>query len=151
MKKKHLIIYLLLVSIAIVIGYKTYSYYYGDLKVNVTSSGSNIVCDATISNVDSSEASKLGYTEFKVTVKNYDSSDNVSNESFSYTLSITNQDGSNGVFGYNNTFSTPLEINDTLSSSTKDEKEYIIQVKSNDGTSKTINYNVDLNCVQSNS
>ena len=88
MNKKPLFYIILTIILGFVVVRETYAYYVTNFKVNVSSTSSNVICDAVISDVTSSEKSKLGYSEFKVTVKNYDTSNNVTVEPFNYTLSI---------------------------------------------------------------
>lgn len=146
--KKIVLIILLAIAIIFTIGKETYAYYVSNTKVTVTSTGSNIICDADITEVTQLEKNIFGYSEFKVVVKNYNSSNSISKEPFNYTLTVENNNGTNGNFGYNYSFNKNLVINDSLSSNTKDIKSYIIQVKSDTGLSENVNYKVKLNCFQ---
>ena len=149
MKKKNLVIVLLALAMIFVVGKETYAYYISKTEVNVKATSSNIICDAVIAEVSKEEKSKFGYSEFKVIVKNYDSSNTVTKEPLNYTLTIENN-GSNGLFGYNNNFNSSLEFNDSMQSGSKEDKSYIIAVKGNNGLSENVNYKVKLNCSQKN-
>lgn len=150
MKKKKLIIILLILVLSVIIGTETYAYYVSNMKVNVTATGSNIICDAEIKEVSNEEKNKYGYSEFKVIVKNHDSSNNLTKESFNYTLSVENTDNSNGMFANNGEFNNTLEITDTMSNNESTDKTYFIQVKTENGTSANVKYKVKLNCIQNN-
>lgn len=150
MKRKYIVIMLFFIALAAFIGTKTYSYYVGTINVSVSSQASNIICDAEILEVQTSEKNIYGYSEFKVRVKNYDSSNNVSSEPFDYTLTIENSDASNGEFSNNGAFSSSLVINNSITSSSKDSDDYIIQVKSSNGLSENVDYKASLSCVQKN-
>ena len=150
MKKKKLIIILLILVLSVIIGTETYAYYVSNMKVNVTATGSNIICDAEIKEVSNEEKNKYGYSEFKVIVKNHDSSNNLTKESFNYTLSVENTDNSNGMFANNGEFDNTLEITDTMSNNESTDKAYFIQVKTENGTSANVKYKVKLNCIQNN-
>lgn len=150
MKKKKLIIILLILVLSVIIGTETYAYYVSNMKVNVTATGSNIICDAEIKEVSNEEKNKYGYSEFKVIVKNHDSSNNLTKESFNYTLSVENTDNSNGMFANNGEFNNTLEITDTMSNNESTDKAYFIQVKTENGTSANVKYKVKLNCIQNN-
>lgn len=150
MNRKKIIIMLLVLAMVFIVGKETYAYYFSRTNVSVKANSSNIICDAVIGEVSSSEKSKFGYSEFKVTVKNYDSSNNLSKEPFGYKLIVENNGGTNGIFGYNHEFDSSLEITDTMNNSENSEKSYIIQVKSNSGISEDVGYKVKLNCTQQN-
>ena len=147
--KKGIIIATLLIVATVFIANKTYSYYIRRMKVNVSSTSSNIKCDAEIQAVDNNEKSIYGYSEFKVVVKNSENSE-VTGEPFDYTLTFENETGSDAIFGYNNDFSSNLSITGSLANDEARTNSHIIQVKSNSGLSETINYKVNLSCVQHN-
>lgn len=147
--KKGIIIAALLIVATLFIANKTYSYYIRRMKVNVSSTGSNIKCDAEIQAVDNNEKSIYGYSEFKVVVKNTESNE-VTGEPFTYTLTFENETGSDAIFGYNNEFSSDLSVTGSLANDQARSNSHIIQVKSNSGLSETINYKVNLSCVQQN-
>jgi len=149
MKRKRILILLLVVAVLVLIGHSTYAYYISRTQVTVSATASNIKCDAEIISIQ--EKSKLGYSQFKVVVKNYDSSDNITKRAFHYTLTIENNNGSNGVFGYNNSFNNSLTFTgDVTSTATKSDVGYVIQVKANSGLSENVDYKVKLNCIQDN-
>ena len=150
MNRKKIMIMLLVLAMVVIVGKETYAYYFSRTNVSVKATSSNIICDAVIGEVSQAEKGKLGYSEFKVIVKNYDTSGNLSKEPFSYTLKVDNNNGTNGVFGYNNNFDSGVSITDTMTNSEKTDKSYIIQVKTNNGLAGNIGYKVKLNCKQSN-
>ena len=150
MNKKPLFFIFLTIVLSLVVIKETYAYYTTNFNINVSSTSSNIICDAVISDVTSSEKSKLGYSEFKVTVKNYDTSNNLTIEPFNYTLSVVNNDNSNGEFGYNNVFNNNLQLTGQMTNDSSTNNEYIIQVKTPSGLSENVSYKVILNCTQTN-
>ena len=147
--KKGIIIAALLIVATLFIANKTYSYYFRRMNVNVSSTSSDIKCDAEIQTVASDEKSIYGYSEFKVVVKNTESNE-VTGEPFTYTLTFENETGSDAIFGYNNEFSSDLSVTGSLANDQARSNSHIIQVKSNSGLSETINYKVNLSCVQQN-
>ena len=149
MKKKVLIVLSLFLLVTAFAVNKTYSYYFRRMKVNVSSTSSNIKCDAEIQEVTNSEKSIYGYSEFKVVVKNSENNV-VTGEAFDYTLTFENENNSDAIFGYNNSFSQDLSVNGSLGNSSASTNSHIIQVKSNNGLSENINYKVNLSCVQHN-
>ena len=146
MKKKYIIIALIVVFALVAIN-ETYSYYYRRMSVNVTSTSSNIKCDAEIQEVTNSEKGIYGYSEFKVVVKNTENNE-LTGEAFDYTLTFEDTNNSNSVFGYNNEFNQDLTIHGFLSNDQARSDSYIIQVKSSNGLSTNAGYKVNLNCVQ---
>ena len=97
MRKEKLIIILLALAMCTIVGKETYAYYISNMKVNIISTSSEVICDAEITEVPNAEKTKLGYSEFKVIVKNHDSSNNITKEPFNYTLNIENNGTTNGV------------------------------------------------------
>ena len=147
MKRKYVIILLLFIAVFISLGYKTYSYYVTRFNVSVSSESANIICDAEIQPL--AEKNMYGYSEFKVVVKNYNDSLNLTKEPFKYIITVENNNSSNGIFGYNNEFPNNLSIDGTLLNNSRNQNEHIIQVKSSNGLSENINYKVKVKCVQS--
>ena len=147
MKKRFLIIIVLFLFVFGLVLKKTYSYYYTNMDLTISSTGSDIKCDAEIQSVSSNEKSIYGYSEFKVVVKNSESNE-LTGEPFSYTLTFENNTGSDAIFGYNNVFDNNLTINGSLNNDQARTNSHIIQVKSNSGLSENISYKVNLNCVQ---
>ena len=94
MKKKKLIIILLILVLSVIIGTETYAYYVSNMKVNVTATGSNIICDAEIKEVsnedqvpenikekiESNEEAKASGTKTFVNGKIYDKADQFIND-----------------------------------------------------------------------
>ena len=149
MKRKIIIILLLLISI-VFLGNKTYSYYIRNMSVTVTSTGANVICDAEIVEVENSEKSIYGYSEFKVLVKNYNSSNELTKEPIKYILTIEEVGTNNAQFGYNNEFNNNLSINGTISNDMRRYNSHIIQVKTSNGLSQNINYKAKVKCIQNN-
>lgn len=148
MKNKKLLIIILSIVCLVTITYGTYSYYAMNFNVSVNGNTANLVCDAEIESVSNDEKSIFGYSEFKVVVKNNKDSTRTG-LSFNYTLTFENKAGSDAIFGYNNEFDNNLTINGSMGSSSNETNTYIIQVKSNNGLSENIDYNVNLSCKQS--
>lgn len=147
MKKKQIVSILFIIALIVVVGFQTYSYYCARMNVSVSSTTANIICDAEIETVSNDEKSIYGYSEFKVKVKNHDSS-TVSGVPFSYSITFENVSGSSAIFGYNNVFDADLTINGSINNDQSRDNYHIIQVKSTNGLSESINYKVNLNCTQ---
>lgn len=150
MKKKTIFILFVVFAITLMTIKESYAYYIKKTSISISSTGSNITCDAEIQNVNSNEKSIFGYSEFKVVVKNYDTNNNRTAEAFDYVLTIENENGSSAIYGYNNVFDPNLSINGTMPNDTNKDDSHIIQVKSNSGLSENINYKVKVNCIQKN-
>lgn len=151
MKKKTIIILLFVaLAITLITIKESYAYYVMKTNISISSTSSNVICDAEIQSVNNNEKSIFGYSEFKVVVKNYDTSNNRTAEAFDYVLTVENESGSSAIYGYNNVFDSNLSINGTMSNDTNKDDSHIIQVKSNSGLSENINYKVKVNCIQKN-
>ena len=147
MKKKSLLIILLSVFLLTIIVQKTYAYYISRTNITVSSTSSNVICDAEIQSVNNNEKGLFGYSEFKIVVKN-NKDNKLTGEPFNYTLKVEDFSGSSAYYGYNNEFDSSLTIDGSLSNDTNKSDSYIIQVKSLSGLSENINYKVTLDCVQ---
>lgn len=149
MKGKKVIIGLLSLAMGIMILQQTYAYYSSQAQIQVLDYASMIRCDASISSVPVAQRGKFGYSEIKVTVKNYRDGD-LTDVPFHYTIRIENSYGDNGLFGYNNVFNDTLTITDSMENDQTIDKDYIIQVKSVTGLSEYVDYRINLDCVQDN-
>ena len=148
--KRKIILILLLLFIALIGGNITYSYYVRNMNVTIVSTGANVICDAELAEVENSEKSIYGYSEFKVIVKNYNSSNSLSKEPIKYVLTVEGVNSPTAQFGYNNEFNNNLSINGTIDNDMRRYNTHIIQVKSSNGLSENLNYKVKVKCVQSN-
>lgn len=148
--KRKIILILLLLTIVLISGNITYSYYIRNMHVTIVSTSANVICDAEIAEVENSEKSIYGYSEFKVIVKNYNSSNLLTKEPIKYVLTFEEDNTSNAVFGYNNEFNDNLSINGTISNDMRRYNTHIIQVKSKNGSSQNINYKAKVKCIQDN-
>ena len=102
MRKEKLIIILLALAMCTIVGKETYAYYISNMKVNIISTSSEVICDAEITEVPNAEKTKLGYSEFKVIVKNHDSSNNIIiNANFIFILSTISLLPSFNLFEHN--------------------------------------------------
>ena len=91
MKKKVLLLFLV-VAIFALIGVpnitKTYSRYNKNVNVNVSTTSAKMICDATIDN-PGTYISNDGWAYFKVIVKNYDTSGNITQVPIQYNLTVS--------------------------------------------------------------
>ena len=132
----------------------SFSIYKSTKNVTVNAASGNIICDAEIIE-DETFISKNGNKYFKVRVKNYDNENNISKAPVEYNLHITNQNGSSGEFmitdfgGVSSTFSSnSVTSNYKFTTTTKQNYDFIIEVKEGNVNGDLINYSISLNCYQ---
>ena len=157
MKKVRLLIILVVMVLALFCYYefdKTYSRYRKDIDVSVTTTSADIICDATIDN-PGTYISNDGWAYFKVIVKNYDTSGNITKVPVQYNLTISNQAGSNALYRYldaagtsNSFISTFTTGNYTFTTDSEQSQVIDIEVKTNSTISENVDFEVDLNCYQ---
>lgn len=147
MKKKKLFISILLIFILIAVISNVYAYFAMRINISVNGTSGNLICNAEIDST--SYKNEYGYAEFKVIVKNYNSDNEVSSVPYSYTLKVENNGETNALFGYENSFSENIVLNDEMNTATKNTKEYKVQVKTDKSTSERVDYKVTIDCVQS--
>ena len=102
MKKARLLIILVVLVLALFCYTglnQTYSRYKKDIDVNVTTTSADMICDATIDN-PGTYISNDGWAYFKVIVKNYDTSGNITKVPIQYNLTVSNQTGSTALYRY---------------------------------------------------
>lgn len=157
MKKKIILLFLVMAIFAL-IGFpnitKTYSKYNKNINVNVTTTSADMICDATIDN-PGTYISNDGWVYFKVIVKNYDTSGNITKVPIQYNLTVSNQTGSTALYRYldangnSNTFaSTFTTINYVFQPGSRQSQVINIEVRTDSMTSVNVDFAVDLNCFQ---
>lgn len=157
MKKKVLLLFLV-VAIFALIGVpnitKTYSRYNKNVNVNVSTTSAKMICDATIDN-PGTYISNDGWAYFKVIVKNYDTSGNITQVPIQYNLTVSNQAGSTALYRYldasgnSNTFSSSFTTRNYIFQPGSQQTQTInIEVRTDSMTSEDVDFNVDLNCYQ---
>ena len=171
MRKKIIILLVLALTLTIVVT-ESYSYYKSKTTVNVTTSGSKVICVAEVDNKKNYK-SKYGYAEIKLNIKNYvvlEEEDGVEKKvaisplPFDYKVKVTNYDFKDdddliqndieGIFGYNHKFPDENEdliftgsINNTANKTTN---EHRIQVKTDKDITEEVNYKIEVECIQRN-
>lgn len=133
---------------------QTYSRYIKNVSVNVSTTSSDIICDATIDN-PGTYISDDGWAYFKVIVKNYDTNNNITKLPVQYYLNVYNQEGYSATYryldelGYTNEFGSNIVTkNYHFEPNTQDSHVINIEVKTSSLTSENVNFIVDLICSQ---
>lgn len=132
----------------------TYSRYKKDIDVNVTTTSADMICDAEIDN-PGTYISTDGWVYFKVIVKNYNASNEISKIPVQYNLTISNQNGSNALYRYldaagnsNEFINTFTTRNYKFSANTKQSQVINVEVRTDSMESENVGFKVDLNCYQ---
>ena len=133
---------------------KTFSRYTKNGSVNITTTSADMICDATIDN-PGTYISNDGWAYFKVTIKNYNTSGDITEVPIQYNLTVSNQTGSSAVYRYldasgnsNNFESTFTTRNYAFTTGTQQSQVINIEVKTDSMTSENVDFKVDLNCFQ---
>lgn len=156
--KRKLILLSLVVAIFALIGVpnltKTYSRYNKNVNVSVTTTSADMICDATIDN-PGTYISNDGWAYFKVIVKNYDTSGNITKVPIQYNLTVSNQTGSTALYRYldaagnSNTFASTFTTRNYIFQPGGQQSQVInIEVRTDSMTSEDVDFAVDLNCYQ---
>ena len=157
MKKKVLLLFFV-VAIFVLFNYisfnQTFSRYKKEINVNVTTTSADMICDATIDN-PGTYISNDGWAYFKVIVKNYNTSGNITKVPIQYTLTVSNQTGSTALYRYldasgnlSNFSSIITTGNYVFQSGTQQSQSINIEVRTDSTTSEDVDFVVDLNCYQ---
>lgn len=153
-KRKKLILLVVLLFLIILLG-DSYSKYFSSVKVNVSSTTGEMICNIKVDTSDTYIENNLAY--FRVKVSNNDSG-KVTATDVDYKLIISNEAGSNGIFYYidslGNTSSDSEEYVESLTTPTysfgkeAETMEFKVFVKVPSGLKETVNFIVDLEAVQ---
>ena len=113
-----------------------------------------MICDATIDN-PGTYISNDGWAYFKVIVKNYDTSGNITKVPIQYNLTVSNQTGSTALYRYldaagnsNSFINTFTTRNYTFTTGSQQSQVINIEVRTDSMTSEDVDFAVDLNCYQ---
>lgn len=158
MKRKRLITASILLVFAIIptLIYVNVSYSKYKKGVNITTSTTTaeLICDATLDNPGTYVSDK-GFAYFKVIVKNYDTSNNITKVPMEYNLNITNQDGSDALYRYHDANSNTGGFlasvttgNYLFSTSSKQSQEFIVEVRTDSTSIEEVDFSVNLSCYQ---
>ena len=157
MKKARLLIILVVLVLALFCYTglnQTYSRYKKDIDINVTTTSADMICDAEIDN-PGTYISNDGWAYFKVIVKNYDTSGNITKVPIQYNLTVSNQTGSTALYRYldaagnsNNFINTFTTRNYTFTTGSQQSQVINIEVRTDSMTSEDVDFAVDLNCYQ---
>lgn len=156
--KKFKVLLILVMAIFVLLGYvsfnQTFSRYRKDINVSVTTTSADMICDATIDN-PGTYISNDGWAYFKVIVKNYDTSGNITKVPIQYNLTVSNQTGSTALYRYldasgnSNSFSSTFTTrNYVFQPGTQQSQVINIEVRTDSMTSEDVDFAVDLNCYQ---
>ena len=132
----------------------SYSNYRNDIDVNINSKSADLICDVEIDN-PGTYISNDGWAYFKVIIKNYDESGNVTKVPMQYNLTVSNNNGSNAIYRYldasgnsNDFINTFTTRNYKFSSEEKESQVINVEVRTDSMASENVNFAIDLNCYQ---
>ena len=134
----------------------TYSRYKSDININIVSDAGGIICTA---NRVGSGISTDGYAYFDIEIKNYNSSNKISDTYIIYNLKVSDDetDDINSSYrwtdenGYSNVIFENIAItrNYNFGISKKESQTIRIEVKTDSIDSENVAYNVEVSCYQS--
>lgn len=141
------------VTITFIVMKTSYARYVSNMNINVTSTTGEMICDLEVDN-NSYFENNIPY--FIITIKNYNSNNEVTSTDIEYVLTITNETNSNGLFYYideddgstNGEYESSLTISNLTFDKNKSSKRIKVFVKVQSSQHETVNFNVNLNAVQ---
>lgn len=133
---------------------KTFSRYTKNGNVNITTTSADMICDASIDN-PGTYISNNGFAYFKVTIKNYNTSGDITEVPIQYNLTVSNQTDSSAVYRYLDTSGNSNDFESTFTTKnyafkigTKQSQVINVEVKTDSTESEEVDFKVDLNCFQ---
>lgn len=131
----------------------TYSNYKKGININISDTTGGLICDATLDN-PGTYVSDDGWAYFIITVKNYDADNTISDVPVAYSLDITNASGFDALYRVSTgsevgLFSSSVTTNrHTFTNTSKQTRDYMVEVKTNGSSAEDVQFNVNLNCYQ---
>ena len=160
--KKHVIIFFMIVIILIFANI-VYAAYVNNISVKYSAISGEMICNIDIDKNDSYVVNGIPYVI--ITVKNYDTDNNITAVDVDYSLTIKNKDGYNGTYIWQkindvddtkydegtNSYSEQVITNTySLGNKNKEEKKFKIFIKSSLESYEDLGFNIELNSIQKN-
>lgn len=142
-----------LVAITLIVMKKSYARYVSDMDIHINSTTGEMICDLEVDN-NSYFENNIPY--FIITIKNYNSNNEVTATDVEYVLNITNETNSNGLFYYiaeddgstNGKYEPSLAITNLTFDKNKSTKRIKVYVKVQSSQHEIVNFNVNLDAIQ---
>lgn len=160
--KKHVIIFFMIVIILIFANI-VYAAYINNISVKYSAISGEMICNIDIDKNDSYVVNGIPYVI--ITVKNYDTDNNITAVDVDYSLTIKNKDGYNGTYIWQkindvditkydegtNSYSEQVITNTySLGNKNKEEKKFKVFIKSSLESYEDLGFNIELNSIQKN-
>lgn len=160
--KKHVIIFFMIVIILIFANI-VYAAYINNISVKYSAISGEMICNIDIDKNDSYVVNGIPYVI--ITVKNYDTDNNITAVDVDYSLTIKNRDGYNGTYIWQkindvditkydegtNSYSEQVITNTySLGNKNKEEKKFKVFIKSSLESYEDLGFNIELNSIQKN-
>ena len=160
--KKHVITFFMIVIILIFANI-VYAAYVNNISVKYSAISGEMICNIDIDKNDSYVVNGIPYVI--ITVKNYDTDNNITAVDVDYSLTIKNKDGYNGTYIWQkindvditkydegtNSYSEQVITNTySLGNKNKEEKKFKVFIKSSLESYEDLGFNIELNSIQKN-
>ncbi len=160
--KKHVIIFFMIVIILIFANI-VYAAYVNNISVKYSAISGEMICNIDIDKNDSYVVNGIPYVI--ITVKNYDTDNNITAVDVDYSLTIKNKDGYKGTYIWQkindvditkydegtNSYSEQVITNTySLGNKNKEEKKFKVFIKSSLESYEDLGFNIELNSIQKN-
>ena len=160
--KKHVITFFLIVIILIFANI-VYAAYVNNISVKYSAISGEMICNIDIDKNDSYVVNGIPYVI--ITVKNYDTDNNITAVDVDYSLTIKNKDGYSGTYIWQkindvditkydegtNSYSEQVITNTySLGNKNKEEKKFKVFIKSSLESYEDLGFNIELNSIQKN-
>lgn len=160
--KKHVIIFFMIVIILIFANI-VYAAYVNNISVKYSAISGEMICNIDIDKNDSYVVNGIPYVI--ITVKNYDTDNNITAVDVDYSLTIKNKDGYKGTYIWQkindvditkydegtNSYSEQVITNTySLENKNKEEKKFKVFIKSSLESYEDLGFNIELNSIQKN-
>ena len=160
--KKHVVIFFMIVIILIFANI-VYAAYINNISVKYSAISGEMICNIDIDKNDSYVVNGIPYVI--ITVKNYDTDNNITAVDVDYSLTIKNKDGYNGTYIWQkindvditkydegtNSYSEQVITNTySLGNKNKEEKKFKVFIKSSLESYEDLGFNIELNSIQKN-
>lgn len=160
--KKHVITFFMIVIILIFANI-VYAAYVNNISVKYSAISGEMICNIDIDKNDSYVVNGIPYVI--ITVKNYDTDNNITAVDVDYSLTIKNKDGYSGTYIWQkindvditkydegtNSYSEQVITNTySLGNKNKEEKKFKVFIKSSLESYEDLGFNIELNSIQKN-
>ena len=160
--KKHVITFFMIVIILIFANI-VYAAYVNNISVKYSAISGEMICNIDIDKNDSYVVNGIPYVI--ITVRNYDTDNNITAVDVDYSLTIKNKDGYSGTYIWQkindvditkydegtNSYSEQVITNTySLGNKNKEEKKFKVFIKSSLESYEDLGFNIELNSIQKN-